>query len=114
MAQEKNQKTESALLSKVWNIGGLYSYSLNGYVHVGLPVSPQIAITLIENAGIPFLEKKGITRLYLITEDKYVAELNRFAFQQQCKQNYGYVISPVKDALEELLPMCQGSTIERR
>ena len=89
-------------------IGGLYSYSLNGYVHVGLPVSPQIAITLIENAGIPFLEKKSITRLYLITEDKYVAELNRFAFQEQCKRNDGYVISPVKDVLEELLPMCEG------
>ena len=86
-------------------ISGLYSYSLNGYAHVSLPVSPQIAITLVDNAGIPFVEKEGITRLYLITEDKYATELNRFAFREQCKQGYGVVISPTKEALEELLPL---------
>lgn len=86
-------------------ISGLFSYSLNGYAHVNLPVSPQIAITLVDNAGIPFVEKEGITRLYLITEDKYVTELNRFAFREQCKQGYGVVISPTKEALEELLPL---------
>ncbi len=95
-------------------ISGLYSYRLNGYAHVSLSVSPQIAITLIENDGIPFVEKEGITRLYLVMQEKHITKLNRFALQEQCKQNYGYVISPVKDALEELLPMCQGSTIERR
>lgn len=89
-------------------IGGLYSYSLNGYVHVSLPISPQIAMTLIENAGIPFLEKEGITRLYLITEDKYVTRLNGFALREQCKQGYGYVISPEKGVLEELLPLGEG------
>lgn len=86
-------------------ISGLYSYSLNEYVHLSLPISPQMAITLIEHAGIPFIEKDGITRLYLITEDKYVTELNRFAFREQCKQGYGVVISPTKEALEELLPL---------
>lgn len=86
-------------------ISGLYSYSLNGYAHVSLPVSPQIAITLVDNAGIPFVEKEGITRLYLIAEDKYVTKLNGFAFRQQCKQGYGVVISPAKEALEELLPL---------
>lgn len=84
-------------------ISGLYSYRLNGYVHVSLPVSPQIAITLIENDGIPSVEKEGITRLYLIAEDKYVTELNRYAFHEQCKQGYGVVISPTKEELEEVM-----------
>ena len=97
-------KTEKPLILP---ISGLYSYSLNGYAHVSLPVSPQIAITLIENAGIPFVEKEGITRLYLITEDKYVTELNRFAFREQRKQGYGVVISPSKESLTELLPLCR-------
>ena len=88
-------------------ISGLYSYSLNGYEHVSLPVSPRIAITLIENAGIPFIEKDGITRMYLIAEGKYVTELNRFAFRQQCKQGYGVVISPTKKALEEMITVCR-------
>ncbi|QTE74276.1 DUF4238 domain-containing protein [Clostridiales bacterium FE2010] len=91
--------------SFVLPIGGLYSYSLNGYAHISLPVSPKMAITLIENAGIPSLEQEGITRMYLIAEDKHVISLNSFAFQQQCKRGYGYVISPSRDALEEILPM---------
>ena len=86
-------------------ISGLYSYSLNGHAHVSLPVSPQIAITLIKNTGISFIEKDGITRMYLITEEKYVTELNGVAFREQCKQGYGVVISPTKEALEELLPL---------
>lgn len=85
-------------------ISGLYTYRLNGYTHISLPVSPQMAITLIENAGIPFIEKEGVTRMYLITEEKYVTELNRFAFREQCKQGYGVVISPTKEAMEILLP----------
>lgn len=84
-------------------ISGLYSYSLNGYAHVSFPVSPRIAITLIENAGIPFVEKYGISHLYLIAEDKYVTKLNGFAFRQQCKQGYGVVISPAKEALEDVM-----------
>ncbi len=86
-------------------ISGLYTYSLNGYIHVSLPVSPQIAITLIENAGISFIEKEDITQMYLISEEKYVTKLNRFAFREQYKQGFGVVISPTKEALEEVMPM---------
>ena len=78
---------------------------LNGYIHISLPVSPRIAITLIESAGISSIEKEGITSLYLINKEKHVIQLNEIAFQQQCKQHYGFVISPSKDALEELLLM---------
>ena len=88
-------------------ISGFYNYSLNGYTHVSLPVSPTVAITMIESAGIPFIEKEGVTRMYRITQEKHVVEFNKFAFKEQCHQNYGYVISPSKDALEELLPMCE-------
>ena len=86
-------------------ICGLYYYMLNGYIHISLPVSPRIAITLIESAGISSIEKEGITSLYLINKEKHVIQLNEIAFQQQCKQHYGFVISPSKDALEELLLM---------
>lgn len=89
-------------------ISGVYFYSLNGFAHATLPVSPHVALSLIEASGIPFIEKEGITRLYLVMQEKHITKLNRFALQEQCKQNYGYVISPVKDALEELLTMCKG------
>jgi len=88
-------------------ISGLYYYKLNGYNHIGLPVSPTVAITLIESAGIPFIDKEGITRMYRITQEKHVMKFNGFAFKEQCEQKYGYVISPTKDALEELLPLCK-------
>ena len=91
-------------------ISGLYYYKLNKYTHVSLPISPTVAITLIESAGVPFLENEGITRMYRITQEKHVVEFNRFAFLQQCKQDYGYVISPSKDALEELLPLSEKTT----
>lgn len=84
-----------------------YYYKLNGYTHVSLPISHTVAITLIENAGIPFLEKEGITRMYLITQEKHVTELNRFAFREQCKQSYRFVISPTKEELEEMMTVCE-------
>lgn len=88
-------------------ISGLYYYKLNGYTHVSLPISHTVAITLIENAGIPFLEKEGITRMYLIAQEKHVTELNRFAFREQCKQSYRFVILPTKEELEEMMTVCE-------
>ena len=84
-------------------ICGLFYYSLNGYTHVSLPVSPKIAITMIEPSSIRFIEKEGATRLYLINQEKHAIQFNGFAFQQQCIEHYGCVISPSKDALEEQL-----------
>jgi len=84
-----------------------YYYKLNGYTHVSLPISHTVAITLIENAGIPFLEKEGITCMYLITQGKHVTELNRFAFREQCKQSYRFVILPTKEELEEMMTVCE-------
>ena len=85
-------------------ISGSFRYGINGHKHIALPISPQITITLIENSGIPFVEKEGRTRLYLITQEKFVTAINKFAFLEQCEQNYGYIISPSRGTLEELLP----------
>ena len=84
-------------------ICGLYEYSLNGYTHINLPVSPKIAITMIESAGIHSIEKNGLIHLYLINQEKHTKKLNEFAFKHQCKQQYGCVISPSKEAIEEAL-----------
>lgn len=84
-------------------ICGIYSYMMNGYNHINLPVSPEIAITLIESAGIPSIKKEGIMGMYQIDQEDQAIQLNGFAFRQQCKQQYGYIISPTKDALTEQL-----------
>lgn len=86
-------------------ISGIYYYKLNEYTHVSLPISPTVAITMIESAGVPSVENEGITRMYRITQEKHVIEFNKCAFKEQCDQSYGYVISPSKDALEELLTL---------
>ena len=85
-------------------ICGIYNYKLNGYMHISLPVSPKIAITLIESSGFYSIKREGIYGLYQINQENHAIQLNRCAFQQQCKQKYGCVISPIKDALEEQLP----------
>ncbi len=66
----------------------MYEYSLNGYTHINLPVSPRIAITMIESAGIHSIEKNGLIHLYLINQEKHTKKLNEFAFKHQCKQQY--------------------------
>ena len=45
--------------------------------------------------------------MYLITQEKHVTELNRFAFREQCKRSYGFVILPTKEELEEMMTVCE-------
>ena len=88
-------------------ISGVYSYKINGYTCFSLPVSPKIAITLFETAGIHLIEMDNIIRLFLINIEEYIVELNGLAFRRQCSQNYGYVISPSRNTLVELLPVSE-------
>lgn len=81
---------------------GIYSYKLRDAIHVNLPVSPQIAITLVEPKGMPGLINDNIVAMYAVEEEIIVDRLNGWAFRTQCNASWGYVVSPEKTILEEL------------
>ena len=82
---------------------GIYSYMLRDTRHVNLPVSPKMAITLAEQKGMPRLLNDNVVAMYAIEEETIVDRLNGWAFQTQCNAGWGYVVSPEKNVLEELL-----------
>lgn len=81
---------------------GIYSYKLWDNIHINLPVSPQIAITLVEQKGIPRILNKNIVSMYAIEEEIIVDRMNGLAFRTQCNAGWGYVVSPEKTVLEDL------------
>lgn len=81
---------------------GIYSYMLYDAIHVNLPVSPQIAITLVEPKGIRELLNESIVSMYEITEEMIVDRMNGWAFGTQRNAGWGYVVAPEKNVLEEL------------
>lgn len=84
-------------------ICGIYSYKLCDAIHVNLPVTPQVAITLVEPKGIQSILNKDIVSMYEITDKLIVERMNSLAFKTQRNAGWGYVISPEKAVLEELL-----------
>lgn len=82
---------------------GIYSYKLRDAIHINFPVSPQIAITLVEPKDIQSILNKDIVSMYEITDELIVDRMNGLAFRTQCNAGWGYVVSPEKTVLEELL-----------
>lgn len=82
---------------------GIYSYKLHDSIHVNLPVSPQIAITLVEPKGVSKLFNKNILNMYSIENESIVDCFNGKAFKTQCNAGWGYLVSPEKNVLEELM-----------
>lgn len=81
---------------------GIYSYILHDAIHVNLPVSPQVAITLVEQKCMTELINDDIAAMYAVEEELIVGRLNGLAFETQCNTGWGYVVSPEKTVLEEL------------
>lgn len=81
---------------------GIYSYVLQDAIHVNLPVSPQIAITLAKGKPFRNLQSEDIVPMYALEYDQIIDFLNGCAFEMQRKTGWGYVVSPEKEVLEEL------------
>lgn len=81
---------------------GLYEYKLMDAIHVNLPVTPKIAITLVEPKGASGLLKNNVVSMYAIEEELIVDRMNGWAFRTQCNAGWGYVVSPEKNVLEVL------------
>lgn len=58
---------------------------------------------LIEKSTGNFLIDNGIKRMYLLEYESMIDQFNKRAFNTQCQEGYGYVISHDKNVLEELM-----------
>lgn len=83
-------------------ICGIYDYEMNGIKHINLPISSQVAITLIEPKGITSVLHDDVTSMYLIEKEKMIDWFNGRAFERQYKSEWGFVVSSQKEILEEL------------
>ena len=87
----------------VLSMCGIYSFTYKNANHVILPISPTIAITLIEKGAGNFLIDNNIKHMYLLEYESMIDQFNKRAFNTQCQEGYGYVISHDKNVLEELV-----------
>lgn len=87
----------------VLSMDGIYSFALNGYRVVNLPISPYMAVSLIHKsyAGRVFNED-GSINMFEIYEEKIIEVMNERAFSTQLKREWGYVVCPEKDELDRL------------
>lgn len=82
---------------------GLYSYKMNGVNLHNLPISPEIAITLINKNDSHKIIENDIMMMFLINsgEEKAIDAFNGFAVKTQCQSGQGYVVSTTSDALKK-------------
>ncbi len=87
----------------VLSVNGLYSYVLNGHGIVNLPISPQVAITLINKSyASKILNEDASVSMFVISEPNIIMKMNSCAFSTQVKHKWGCVICPEKGELERL------------
>jgi len=80
---------------------GFYWY--NGGKNINLPISPKLAITLVDEEEMCKVILNNRIRMYLADKESDVRKLNYIAFQEQLRQGYGSIISPCMNALEDLI-----------
>lgn len=81
---------------------GMYSFIFHGLKHIIIPISPRLAITLIENDSNNHKENQNILQLYYVEDTAVIDQYNILAFNTQCREKAGYVVSHNKQILEEL------------
>ena len=79
---------------------GLYNFKYNQIEMAFLPISPHVAIALVENKGITMFAHDHIISMLLIAEHSFALWFNKRAFSAQKETGCGYVISSEKAALE--------------
>lgn len=82
-------------------ICGFYWFYENKIIN--LPISPRLAITLVDEETLKRLLFNGMIRMYEATKVSEINRLNFFAFQSQFQQGYGMVVSSQKEPLEKIL-----------
>lgn len=77
---------------------GIYSFKKKDVIHIVAPISPQLAIILIEKK----LNNSKTIPLYTISDEVFLDYLNAKAFKAQQNEKNGFVVSPDLSILEDI------------
>ena len=87
-------------------IMGMYSYTIEetGERKIILPITPKLAIALIDNNFVAkYTGADNLSAIWIIEKEESVNMYNRYALVQQCKLKYGCVVSSTRKQLEEII-----------
>ncbi len=77
-------------------------YWFNNGKNINFPISPQLAISLVNEEILTRLIKDDMIRMYVVNKETEVDRLNHFAYLEQKNLGYGRIVAPIKKALEEM------------
>lgn len=84
-------------------IGGVFSYEVEKHSVINLPISPQLAISLVHESYADRLKHEdGALSMFLVEYPEIVKRINGFAFSSQMKRQWGCVICPEREELDRL------------
>mgnify|MGYP007101904271 CR=1 FL=1 len=86
---------------------GVYSFKLKGFDLIILPISPSIAITLVDKAGKNQFSHGDTVYMFSLEDEILVNRFNLRAFMTQCKEQCGYVVASTREMLEKLYSLYQ-------
>lgn len=78
-------------------------YWFNRNKNINLPISPQIAITMVDKEMLDRLVWNGKIRMYLVAKETEANRLNYFAYHEQKKQGRGIIVSKDIGPLEKMV-----------
>ena len=87
----------------VLSMDGIYSYALNGYPVVNLPISPYMTVSLIHRSYSDRFIKEDSVAMLEINDPTRIMLMNDKAFSSQVKRKWGYVVCPEKQELLRLI-----------
>lgn len=82
---------------------GMYSNAINKVKMIHIPVTPKVIITLYDKQQTNEFIHNGLTTGILITTDSVANGMNKFAFEAQLLSEQGFIASPQKEALSNVL-----------
>jgi hypothetical protein len=95
----------------ILSMEGIYSYTLNGYPVVILPIFPHMTVSLIHRSySDRFINDDAIVMLE-INDPARIMLMNDKAFSLQVKRKWGYVACPEKQELSRLTSAISDSMI---
>lgn len=87
----------------VLSMDGIYGFTLNGHEVVNLPISPHMAVSLVNKSyENRILNEDGSFNMFEIHENEKIEFMNGRAFSTQLKREWGYVVCPERDELDRL------------
>jgi len=83
---------------------GMYDFRFDGHIVINLPISKNLAITLISHDLLQKMRNQsGAIALIRVDDPLIVQRLNSIAFQAQVQRKWGWVVCPNRAEIDRLI-----------